>query len=239
MNGESKVQHRSPLGQLADLTVGSEYENLLLIHIQRKVLAHLIRVGVVLQNLADAGHHAVGRTLALDPFVRPVSSQTTLRNVIHAACAYLNLHPSVLRSVHRNMQRLVTVALGHAQPVTQTLWVGLVHIGHYAIDLPALGFLLIGRRVQYDADCKEIIYMVQSSVLCLHLVPYAGYGLGASLDGELESRLLQLGLDRSDERLDVSLTRPFGLIELPCNIIIYVPMLILDRHILHLTLDGI
>ena len=104
VNGESKVQHRSPLGQLAYLTVGSEYEYLLLIHIQRKVLAHLIRVGVVLQNLADAGHHAVGRPLALDPFVRPVSSQTPLRNVIHAACAYLNLHPSVLGSVHRDVQ---------------------------------------------------------------------------------------------------------------------------------------
>ena len=239
VDGESKVQHRSPLGQLAYLAVGSEHENLLLIHIQRKVLAQLIRTGVVFQNLAYAGHHAVCRTLALDALVRPVGSQTTLRDIVHAAGAYLNLHPSVLGSVHRNMQRLVTVALGHAKPVTQTLGVGLVHIGHNAVNLPALRLFLIGRRVQDDADCKEVIYMVQSGVLGLHLVPDAGYGLGATFDGELEPRLLQLGLDRSDERLDVSLTCALGLVELACNVIIDITVLILDHHILHLTLDGV
>ena len=239
VNGERKVQHRGPLGQLPHLTVRSEYKYLLLIHVQGKVLTQFIRAGVMLQDLADAGHYAVCSTLTLNALVRPVCCQTTLRNVIHAACANLNLHPLVLRSVHRNMQRFIPVALGHAQPVAQPLGVGLVHIGHNAVYLPALSLLLIGRRIQYDANGKKVIDMVQSRILNLHLVPDARYGLGAPLNGELQSSLLKTLLNRSDERLDISLTFALGLVKLMSDAVIYIAVLILDHHILHLTLDGV
>ena len=81
--------------------------------------------------------------------------------------------------------------------------------------------------------------MVQGGVLGLHLVPYAGYGLGTSLDCELEPGLLQLCLDRADERLDVSLACALGLVELAGDVIIDVTVLIFDHHILHFALDGV
>ena len=104
------------------------------------------------------------------------------------------------------MERFIPVALGDGQPVTQSLGVGLVHVGDDGVSLPALLLLLVERRIQDDADGKEIINALKSRMLLLHLLRNGVDGLGAPLHVELQSRLLQLLAYRLDEGSYVTVT---------------------------------
>ena len=79
--------------------------------------------------------------LYLQCAARPRSAISSIRSG-----TYLHFHPFAFRAHYGDVQRLVTIAFGHRQPVAQTLGVGLVHIRYDGICLPAFQFLLFGFR---------------------------------------------------------------------------------------------
>ena len=97
------------------------------------------------------------------------------------------------------MQRFVSVAFRHGQPVAQTLRVGLVHIRYDGICLPTFQFLFFYLRIQNHTDCEQVVHALERTLLLFHLLVDGVNGLGASFDVEVQSRIFQLFLYRSDE----------------------------------------
>ena len=105
--------------------------------------------------------------------------------LVHTLGAYLHLHPLVLRAKNRDVQTLIAVGFGHAQPVSQALGVGLVHVCHDGVDLPALHLLFLEGRVEDNADGKQVIDALEAALLLLHLLPDGVDALGSSLHVKL------------------------------------------------------
>ena len=162
-----------------------------------------------------------------------------LSNIVHALGAYLHFHPFIFRSEHSDVEALIAIALRHAEPVTQSFWVGLIHIGDDGVDLPALLFLLFQRRVEDDADGKEVVDALEAALLLLHLLPDGVDALGAPLDMKFQSSLFEPCLDRSDEAVDVSVARLFGGVELFLDHIIGIVLEVFEREVLQLTLQRV
>ena len=148
MDSEGKVEYRSSLGQLNQLTSRREDIDFILIKIHLEILHQVDRI--VLLGLQGGTHRIqelIQPALSLDPFVLPVGGQSSLSDLVHPFCADLNLHPFVLRSHHGDVQALVAVTLRDRDPVFHAFGVGLVHIRNDGIDLPAFRTLLLWRGV--------------------------------------------------------------------------------------------
>ncbi|GFH88729.1 hypothetical protein IMSAGC001_04174 [Bacteroides acidifaciens] len=203
---ESEIEHRSAFRQFEQVPFGSKYENLIFVKVHFELVHHFHRVVVrIFQCFANRSQPFVQTSFAFDAFVSPVSSQSALSDFVHAAGTYLYFHPFSFRSHHSDVQRLVTIAFRDRKPVTQTLRVRLVHIGHNGIYLPTF-LLLLCRfrfRIQNNTDGKQVVNPFERCFLFLNLVPYRMYGLGTSLDVEFQSRSRHLFLYRFNKSGDI------------------------------------
>ena len=110
------------------------------------------------------------------------------------------------------MQALIAVLLGDGKPVAQTLGVGLENISNERIDLPAVLFLAVGRRVKNNTYGKQVVYPIHIAVLRLHLVINRVDGFGSSFDSEDKARVFEFLLQRGDKAGDIGITlRLFGI----------------------------
>ena len=137
------------------------------------------------------------------------------------------------------MQTLIAVRLRHGEPVAQTLGIGLVHIRHNRIRLPALHLLLILRTVDDDTDGEEVVDALKTALLFLHLLPDRVYRLRAALDMALDACRLHLLLHRTDERLDIGITRSLRLVQLLTDQVVGVVFHKLQREVFQFTLQLI
>ena len=136
---------------------------------------------------------------AFDSFIRPVCSHALFGHFVHSFRTDLHFHPAFVGTQNGSVQGLVPVLFGHRKPIAQTLGVRREDIRDERIDLPAVRLLFLQRRVQDDADGKQIVDSVHITMLRLHLMVNRMNGLRASLDSKSESRVLQFGLKRCDE----------------------------------------
>ena len=104
------------------------------------------------------------------------------------------------------MQRLVTIRFGDRNPISHTIRIGRIKVGHDRIDCPATGLLLFTRTVQNDSNRKKIVHLVKTDMHALHLAPNRIDRLGSALEVVLEVLLLHLLLDRLHKLLDKGLT---------------------------------
>ena len=240
VNQESKVEHCSTFRQLIEIALWREDEHLILIEIHLELI-HSLHVAAIgcLQCLADRRQPGVQARLLLDALVAPVSRQATLGDSIHALCAYLHLHPLALRSHHGDVQTLIAIALRHREPVAQAVGVGLVHIRHDAIDLPALLFLLIVLRIQYHTDGEEVIYTLEGAFLLLHLLVDGVDALGTPFDVELQSCSSQFLFQRLDERVYVGIAALLGLVELILDVVVDIMLRIFQAQVFQLRFQHV
>ena len=234
---EGKVEHGSPLGQLEQVAFGGEHKHLVFIQLQLEAVHGLQVVVRTLQCFAHGGEPFIQSAFPLDAFVSPVSGQSALGNVVHALGAYLHLHPLAFGPHDGDVQRLVAVALGHGKPVAQAFRVRLVHVRHYGVHLPALLLLLFGCGVEDDADGKQVVHPLEGALLLLHLLVDGVDGLGASLDVELQSGLLQLPPYGGDEGGYVAVARGLGLVQLVLDVVVHVVLGVLQREVFQLRLQ--
>ena len=154
VNAVCEVENGCSVGEPEEVALWSEDEHLVFVQLHLEVVHQVAVVVVALERLAYAREPFVEARFALDAFVAPVCCQSALSDVVHALGAYLYLNPLAFGAHHGGVQRLVSVALGYAQPVAQTFRVGLVHICHQRVGHPALLFLLLQRAVEDDADSE-------------------------------------------------------------------------------------
>ena len=155
------------------------------------------------ENTAYVVEPFVETTFSLYSLISPMSCHSSLCHGIHAFGADLHLYPFLFWSEHGYMQAFISIALGHRQPVSQSLGVWLIHIGNNGVDLPALLFFEFQWRVEYYSDGKEVIDALESAVLFFHFLPYRMYTLGASLHVEMKSCSIEFFLYRCDKRFNI------------------------------------
>ena len=127
------------------------------------------------------------------------------------------------------MQGFIAVAFGDGQPVTESLGVGQIHVGHDGVSLPAFLFFLVNRGVEDNADGKQIVYTFERTALFLHLLIDGMDGLGASFDVEFQPGLFQLSAYRFDESVDIPVACCLGGIQFVLDVVIDVVLCIFQR----------
>ena len=231
---ESKIQYRSPFGELEQIPLGREDKHFILVEIHLKLIHHFQRIVVrILQRLPHRSQPLVQTRFTLDTFISPVSSQSVFRDLVHAAGTYLHFHPFPFRAHHSDVQRLVTIAFRDREPVAQTLRVRLVHIRNNRINLPAFLLLLsrVRLRIEDDTDGEQVINPLKRRFLLLNLVPYRMNRLGTPLDVELQSCFRHLPLDRFDKSSDILVAGRLRLVQLILDKIVRFLLRIFERQI--------
>ena len=198
-----EIENRSALRELEYVTFWREHIHLLIIEIHTELI-HNLKVVASLKDSTDACKPRLHTVLAaLHALVTPVCCKSVLSYLIHSLRANLYLHPFLLRAENRDMKTLVAVCLRHAEPVAQTLRIRLIHIRHYAVNLPAFHLLTLRGRVKNDTDSEEVVNALEGTLLLLHLLPDGMDALGAPFDMEFESCLLKFLLHRTYEVHDI------------------------------------
>ena len=168
-----------------------------------------------------------------------MGSQTTLGDLIHPFRADLHFHPLALGAEDGDVQALVAVGFGNRQPVAHTLGVGLIHIRDDAEHLPAVLLLAVERRVENDANSKEIIHALEGTVLLLHLLPNTVNGLRAPLHVVLQSRSLKFLIYGTNEPFDISIAAFLCGVELLFNMVVCIVLQVLERQVFEFALQFV
>ena len=137
------------------------------------------------------------------------------------------------------MKRLISVLFGHGEPVAQTLGIGREDIGNEGIDLPAIGLLGLERRIEDDSDRKEIVNLIDITMLGLHLMVNRVNRFRASFDGKFEARIGEFFLQRGNEPRDILFPLGFLGVQRVRDILIGIVFEELERKILHLGFNLI
>ena len=137
------------------------------------------------------------------------------------------------------MQTLVAVRFGHRNPIAQAFGVGLIHIGYDRVRLPALHFLLLGRRIQDDSYGKEVVYALKRTLLLLHFLPDGVYRLRPALYMKAQSCILKLLADRFYELLNVGIACLFRFVQLLFYVVIGIVFQVFQRQIFEFALQLI
>ena len=101
--------------------------------------------------------------------------------------------------------------------------------------MPALHFLLVGRRVENDAYGKEVIDSLKVALLFLHLLPNGMNRLCASFDVKVETGLLQFLTDRLDKIGDIGIALRLRLVQLVLDMVIGIVLQIFERKVFQFT----
>ena len=117
-------------------------------------------------------------------FISPMGGKSVFCYSVHTFCTYLYFHPFVLRSENCDVQTFVTIAFGHAQPIAQSFWIRLIHIGNNTINLPTFLFFLFCRTVYNNPNGKQIIHAFEATALAFHFLPYGMNAFCAPFDME-------------------------------------------------------
>ena len=236
---EGEVQHRSPLGQLADVAIGRKDKYLARSGFRLKALRQGVRG--LLQHLTQAAEPLLrGLRTLIHTLITPMRGDTSLGNGIHTLGANLNLHPAALARRDGGMQRLVAVRLGDCNPVAHTLGVGRVAVAHYGIDRPAELLLQLLLTIDNHAQGKNIVNALEGYALLAHLIPDGIDRLGAALDMVMEvGDALEPLLDGHKEAGDEGLTLALGLLQAAADILIVLRLQPLQGQILQLALERI
>ena len=128
---KSEVKQGGTHRQLSDFPLRSENKHLVGIetrsYFPEEVASLLLNRS---QDFAHLCHPCVKAAFAFNSLVAKVSGKTFFGNLIHASCAYLDLHPATGGSHHGGMERLVPVCLWDRNPVAHPARVRLVDVSH-------------------------------------------------------------------------------------------------------------
>ena len=244
MDAEGKVESRTAGRHGTYLALRREDENLGGKKVQLDGVEEVHSVGLgVVKDFLDGAQPVVefvlvlGNLPVLAVLVFPVSGKALLGNLVHAVGAYLHLYPASLLRHQRDVQGLVAVGLGMAEPVAQPVGMAFVYLGDGDIDIEALvDFLLALVRREDDADSQDVVNLVEGDMLVLHLRPDGVRRLHAFLNIILDAHLLQGFLNGCGELVEQLVTRPLGLLQLVLDAVVLVRMLVTETEVLQFRL---
>ena len=233
-----EVEYCGTTWEFVYISLGSEDEHLIFIQFHLELVDTFCSL-TCLKHSADIAKPLVKSRVTLNAFIAPMCSDTTFCHFVHAFCAYLHLHPFLLRTYNGDMKTLVAVCLRHANPVPQSLRVGLIHRRHYGKSLPALHLLLLKRAVKDYADSEEVIHSLKGTALLPHLLPNRVYGFRTALDMEFQTGLLQALADRSDKTFYICITACLCLVQLILDVVVGIMLRIFQRKIFQFRLQPV
>ena len=217
VDGVGEVDGGGARGQVDDIAVGGEDEDLVAKHIHLQGADKFLGVGVLLafQQLADPLEVALGTQILVGHalLILPVGGHAVFSGLMHLPGADLHLKGDALPADDGGVQRLVHIGLGGADIVLKTAQHGLEHIVHTAQHIVALGDV-----VHDDPEGVQIEDLVQGLVLGVHLAVNGIRVLDAAVhltvDAIVVHALLDAGLDGSQKFLVGGGTVGQGLLDL-------------------------
>ena len=93
--------------------------------------------------------------------------------------------------------------------------------------------------VQDYTDGKQVVHTLERTLLLLHLLVDGVDGLGASLDVEVQSRLFQLLLYRSDESGYILVARCLGFVQFLLDVVVDFLLRVLQRKVFQFRLQFV
>ena len=108
----SEVEDGSTYRELIEVATRGEDEDLIFVELHLKLIHRIEAVGM-LKHITNAREPLVKSCLALHAFIAPVGGDASFCNLIHPFGSDLHLDPFLLRTEHGDMQRLITIRLGH------------------------------------------------------------------------------------------------------------------------------
>ena len=165
--------------------------------------------------------------------------KSSFSNFVHTLCADLHLHPFALRSFNGDVERLVAIGFRNGNPVFEARHIGSVDIGNDGIGNPAILLFLFLRRVENDANGKEVVHFIEIHVFFLHLIPDAIDRLGSPLDFEFNVGILQSLTNRFYEMRHIAVADLLGFVELFCDLRVDFSVEIFQRKVFELGFNGV
>ena len=105
--------------------------------------------------------------------------------------------------------------------------------------MPAIGLLGLERRIEDDSDRKEIVNLIDITMLRLHLMIDGVNRFRTSFDGKFEARIGEFFLQRGYEPRDILFPLGFLCVQRVRDILIGIVFEKLEREVLHLGFNLI
>ena len=149
----------------------------------------------------------------------------------------MHLNPLPVVAHQGDVQGLVAVGFGMADPVAQAVGVGLVYLGDGDIDVEAVVQLLFHiARFEDDAYGKQVIDFLERYMLGLHLVPDGIDGFYPGEDTVFQAHLIQLGTYRGSEVFEYLVTLNGGGFQLLFYFAVFFGVFVFETQVLKLGL---
>ena len=234
---EGEVEQRGPFGQLAQVAVGGEDEDLARGGFGVETLRQ--RVRRVLHQFAQAAEPLFAGLRSLShALVAPVRGDAPLGHGVHALGADLHLDPAAFGR-HGGVQRLVAVRLGDRNPVAHAVGIGRVEVRHDGVNRPAEPLLLLVRAVDDDADGEDVVDALEGHVLLVHLRPDREDRLRAALDVVFHAEAVEPLGDRHEEAGDEGAALLGALLEFRDDVLVVLRFEVFEGDVLQLALDFV
>src|SRR5690606_23765355 len=195
---ECEIQCRCAVRKGLEFSSGGEHEHLFTEQCSPEIVDKIQgRVVVLLKQLPNLGQPFFQVRFAGGAafLVFPMRGIALLSNVIHSFTSNLNFDPLPVLRHYRRVQRLISVGFWGADPITQTVGVGRIKVGHDRIYLPTNRFLVFVWGVYHNADGEQVVYFFKGNILTTHLIPDGVNGLRAAGDLELQVELIKFLFD--------------------------------------------
>ena len=244
VQGEGKVQGRGVLRHGLQFTLGREDEYLRSEEVQLDGVQEVDGIGLrVVQDFFDGAEPTLqfAFVLAAAAFlVFPVCGKALFGHIVHALAADLHFYPLAVVAHQGDMQGLVAVALGVADPVAQTVGMRFVYLGDGQIDVEAVVQLLLHvLGFEDDAHGQDVEDFFERHVLSLHFFPDGVDGFDAGEDVVLQPHLVQLGADGGGKLLEDLVTLGGGSGQFALDLGIFLGVFVLEAEVLQFGLNAV
>ena len=126
------------------------------------------------------------------------------------------------------------------EPVAKTFRVGLVHAAEgYIYTETLIDFVLTGLWFIYNANSKDVVYLIEGDILLLHLIPDRVGAFYASLDGVFDTHLVESLSNRIREGLKQCLTLRIGMLQVLLYLGIFFWIFIMEGKVFEFGLYSI
>ncbi len=167
-------------------------------------------------------------------------SKTSFCNIIHTSRAHLHLDPPAQRTHHSGVQRFIAVSFRRTNPVAQAVRLRIKEVGDDGIYHPTLRLFryVVVLRVENNAHCKDVVYLLERHILSLHLMPYGIDRFRARLDVVAKSLCIEALLNRPSNALDNSVIVVLVFLKFSAYHVIHLRVFILKAEVLQFGLNS-